>query len=58
MPLEIRELHIRVTVNQPEQGTAEANAVTGQASSDSGKEAVIAQCVEEVLRIIDNKEER
>ena len=58
MPIEIRELLIRVTVNQPEQAGAEPNPVTGQTGGSDEKEAVIAQCVEEVLRIIHNEEER
>lgn len=58
MPIEIRELLIRVTVNQPQQGGAEPNPVTGQTTGADDKEALIAQCVEEVLRIIDNEEER
>ncbi len=58
MPLEIRELHIRVTVNQPQQDTAVPNPVTGETKDDAGKEAVISQCIEEVLRILKNREER
>lgn len=58
MPIEIRELLIRVTVNQPEQASAETNPVTGQTSDDKGKDAVITQCIEEVLRIIHDEEER
>jgi hypothetical protein len=58
MPIEIRELLIRVTVNQPEQASAETNPVTGQASDDKDKDAIITQCVEETLRIIHDEEER
>ena len=58
MPLEIRELHIRVTVNQPKQEGGEPNPVTGQTQDAGGTEALVAQCVEEVLRIMDDKEER
>ena len=57
MPIEIRELLIKVTVNQPEQADTAANSVTGQAG-DADKDAIIAQCVEETLRIIEQKEER
>jgi hypothetical protein len=57
MPIEIRELLIRVTVNQPQQETASANPVTGQ-PGDDGKDAIVAQCIEETLRIIHDKEER
>ena len=60
MPLEIRELHIRVTVNQPHQGADKtASAVAGDSSKTAEeKEAIISQCVEEVLQIINNKKER
>ena len=58
MPIEIRELLIRVTVNQPEPAGGEPNPVTGQTADGDDKDAVIAQCVEEVLRIIHNEEER
>ena len=58
MPIEIRELLIRVTVNQPQQGEAEANPVTGQAGDSKDKDAVIAQCIEETLRIVDQRKER
>ena len=58
MPIEIRELLIRVTVNQPQQADAQANPVTGQAAGGEEKEALIAQCVEEAVRIIHSEEER
>jgi len=58
MPLEIRELHIRVTVNQPKQEGGEPNPVTGQTHDAAGADALVAQCVEEVLRIVQDKEER
>ena len=59
MPIEIRELVIRVTVNQPiPAGGAEANPVTGQTGGAADSEAVIAQCVEEALRIIGERQER
>jgi len=58
MPIEIRELHIKVTVNQPQQETAETNPVTGQTRDDSGREAIVQQCLEEMVRIIKEKQER
>jgi hypothetical protein len=58
MPLEIRELHIRVTVNQPKQEGGEPNPVTGQTHDAEGADGLVAQCVEEVLRIMHEKEER
>ena len=57
MALEIKELHIKVTVNQPSQGQQSAAPSTG-AKADDDKEAIISQCVDEILEIIDNKKER
>ena len=56
MPLEIRELHIRVNVNQPQPGAAAEN----NAEDDNGKDkdALINQCIEEVMDILKNKNER
>ncbi len=59
MPVEIKELHIRVTVNQPGQAQqGGASSASGKKEEGDEKEAMIAQCVEEVLQIIDNKKER
>ena len=56
MPLEIKELHIKVTVNQPQQGTQPPAADADKADDD--KESIIAQCVDEVIEIMNNKKER
>ena len=61
MPLEIKELYIKVTVNQPSQGQQSgggASAASGGAKADDDKEAIVSQCVDEILQIIDNKKER
>ena len=57
MPLEIKELYIRVTVNQPRQETTAAVQKSGTAP-EADQEAVVRQCVEEMLSIIKNKKER
>jgi hypothetical protein len=58
MPLEIKELHIRVTVNQPQQGQPSgAQPVEGSKAEDE-KDSLIAQCVDEVVDIINSKKER
>ncbi len=58
MALEIKELHIRVTVNQPQAGKASgAPAPEGDKAEDE-KDAIIAQCVDEIADIIKNKKER
>ncbi len=64
MPIEIKELHIRVAVNTPQSGqTARGQATAGggrDAGGDgaNGKEAIVAECVEQVLQILQNKTER
>jgi len=59
MPVEIRELVIKVTVNQ-QQAQTEAQS-PGETISGSNKEIrdnFINQCVEQVLEILNNKKER
>ena len=59
MPLEIKELHIKVSVNQPQQGQ-QANAASparGKKEEDE-KDALVSQCVEAVIDVIKKKKER
>ena len=52
MPIEIKELHIRVALTAP---AASAGAKPGR---DEGTVALVADCVEQVLQILRNKAER
>jgi hypothetical protein len=61
MPIEIKELEIRVAVSggAPEganaaQGGAKGGAATGGRAADE----IVAECVEQVLRILQAKRER
>lgn len=63
MPIEIKELHIRVAVNAPsghsssdQIGAMKLNDSAGESTTD--KEAIIAECLEQVLKILQNKMER
>lgn len=58
MPIEIRELNIRVSVsqNQPEQGSSPA-AGGGQAET-LDREELIAECVEQVMELLRLRNER
>jgi hypothetical protein len=61
MPIEIKELHINVTIDATAQapnavGPAGGGAAGGNASVD--KDAIIAECVDQVLQILQNKKER
>jgi hypothetical protein len=60
MPIEIRELQIRVTVNQPGQEGPPAGAAgaAGGGGGDDEKDKMVAQCVEETLRVLREREER
>lgn len=64
MPVEIKELHIKISVNAPqaEQNTGAgrpvaANSNAGE-SNQNQREAIVAECVEQVLQILYNKKER
>jgi hypothetical protein len=56
MPVEIKELHIRVAVN----AAAGKPAPAGQARPAAGadKDALVSECVEQVLHILYAKKER
>jgi hypothetical protein len=62
MPIEIKELHIRVSVNRPEtgrrpEGAGGTSAGAGLADEEA-RGALIAECVEQVLEILHRKTER
>jgi hypothetical protein len=61
MPIEIKELHIRVTVNAPGDvpvGVPSAVQAAGGGGQEVYKDAIVAECVEQVLEILQNKAER
>lgn len=60
MPIEIKELHIRVTVNAPPGDGAQQSAPSPARSESNAadKEAIVAECVEQVLQILQEKRER
>lgn len=59
MPIEIKELHINVTVNAESQPPATGKQAGGKTGGDSGdKDTLITECVEQVLQILQNKQER
>jgi hypothetical protein len=63
MPIEIKELHIRVAVNASSTGQpSEARAGTGRGSvrggEEDGHDAMVAACVEQVMEILESKRER
>ncbi|RQS65781.1 hypothetical protein DID96_25485 [Burkholderia sp. Bp8963] len=64
MPVEIKELHIRVTVlgKPPETAGGASNTVAakgaGHDEHGAGKDEVVAECVEQVLQILQAMKER
>jgi hypothetical protein len=59
MPVEIRELHIRVAVNPGPASQGQASAAeSADHGSGSDKDAIVAECVEQVMQIIQSKKER
>jgi hypothetical protein len=58
MPIEIKELTVKVNVNQ-EQGAKAAPAGSGTVGKENeDKESLMKEAVEQMLRIIENKKER
>lgn len=57
MPLEIKELQIKVTVND-QQAKEAAKAPPGGKESKEEKQAMMQQCVETVMDILNSKKER
>ena len=59
MPIEIKELHVRIAVNAPAAKQAPAAQSQPGASGNAGdKDAIVAECVEQVLQIIKTRKER
>lgn len=54
MPIEIRELNIRINVSDNQTGRNAGNAAATQES----RESLVAECVEQVLEIISKTHER
>ncbi len=59
MPIEIRELNIRVSVNQsPAEQDSKSGGGGGSKGGGGDKDEIIAECVEQILEILKNKNER
>ena len=57
MPLEIRELVFRTSINDGDQAQT-ASPSSGDRGGTGGQDAIIAACVEQVLAILKEKAER
>lgn len=60
MPIEIRELIIRARVDEAKTASQSGSGQNrrGSTLSSADREAIIAACVEQVLKILDDKRER
>ena len=57
MPLEIKELQVNVTVNEQQQKDAAVAAPGSQESKDE-KKAMLQQCIDSIMDIMNSKKER
>ncbi len=59
MPLEIRELHIKVNVNEsPAAGASTQNPPAGGPGKGDEKERLLRDCIDEVMQLLQNTRER
>ena len=58
MPIEIRELVIKASVGDAESANDNNASASGAASGGMSTDAVVKQCVEQVLAILKEKTER
>ncbi|WP_428667710.1 DUF5908 family protein [Runella sp.] len=60
MPVEIKELNIRVTVNVSERTAGNQGILPKKTEATTGidRDAVVAECVEQVMHILHLKNER
>lgn len=59
MPIEIRELTIKVKVNERENNNRAATSPNArQQERDASEDAIVAECVEQTLLVLANLKER
>jgi len=58
MPIEIRELHIKVSVTQSDNSAASSGNKPAENSQAAPREDLIAECVEQIMKILESKKER
>lgn len=61
MPIEIKELHIRLTVNAPDAAPPATNGDLGKGKNreaGTDRQSIVAECVEQVMQIIQEKQQR
>jgi hypothetical protein len=58
MPVEINELHIRVSVVAPPAGRPAGAPTPPEAAGAVTHDALVAECVEHVLQVLSERQER
>ncbi|WP_224745205.1 DUF5908 family protein [Nocardioides ganghwensis] len=58
MPVEINELHIRVSVVAPPTGRPAGAPTPPEAAGGTTHEALVAECVEHVLQVLSDRRDR
>lgn len=58
MPIEIKELHIRVSVNTPTDGKPAGAPGPDPGTEAAARQALVADCVEQVLQVLRDQKER
>ena len=58
MPIEIRELHINVSVSQPGTGNEQQQQAESSGPEQANPKDMIENVIEQVMKIINDKEER
>ena len=59
MPIEIKELNIRINVNQNQAEQGDTSSKDGaQSQPMPEKDELIAECIEQVMELLKNKHER
>jgi hypothetical protein len=58
VPIEIKELHIRVSVSAPAGGKPAGAPGPALAADGDARQALVAECVEEVLQVLRDEKER
>ena len=58
MPIEIKELHIRVTVTPPTGGPPAGAPGAAPGAAGDARKALVSECVEQVLQVLHDRKER
>ena len=58
MPIEIRELYIRVSVTPPAGGAPAGAPGRDHGAAGDAHQALVAECVEQVLQVLHDRKER